>query len=536
MPHLAKHRITPLIAVSWVALHSGACVAGEDLLPPADDVASLTEPIRVEPPRTACEDDPRVLLGLVTLETCTGADLFFRETFDGNDRTCGSCHPAHHNFTIDAEFIATLNHDDPLFVSEYRPELEALELPELLRDHGLVRVNADGFDDLTNKFVMRSVSHTLSLATSVTPPPPGPDPARAIDLTPFPPNHRTGWGGDGAPGNGELLDFTEGAIVQHGTRSLTRALGSDFRLPTEAERAAITSFMFNLGRKNELDLRTVQLTDAAAERGRVSFLSGAARDCSTCHFGAGANTVLLDSQQQIIFVNFTFDVGTEAARLPVLSELGIPFDGGFGVRPLDRNGDGVTDAFGNGAFNTPPLIEAADTGPFFHTNSAETIEDAIRFYTTPEFGRSPAGGAPALSRPEGGPFDLDDAEIDELGRLLRVLNAAFNLQQAIVRIEALQHIDDAYGRQFPSVQRGLIELTKAEVSDALRVLRDVPDLNTDVQASLTEALCRLNDLVRGMRRGRGQANIGRALTLVRSANAALGEGMAFDIGEGTLMF
>ena len=61
-----------------------------------------------------------------------GRRIFFEETFDGNGRTCGTCHPATHNFTIDAEFIRTLhrrNPRDPLFVAEFVPELKELEDP-----------------------------------------------------------------------------------------------------------------------------------------------------------------------------------------------------------------------------------------------------------------------------------------------------------------------------------------------------------------------------------------------------------------------
>jgi cytochrome c peroxidase len=48
--------------------------------------------------------------------------------------------------------------------------------------------------------------------------------------------------------------------------------------------------------------------------------------------------------------------------------------GGFGSEPNPRGG------FGNGTFNTPTLIEAADSGPFFHDNAIETIEEAVGFY------------------------------------------------------------------------------------------------------------------------------------------------------------
>jgi len=52
-----------------------------------------------------------------------GEDLFFNETFDGNGRTCGTCHRAENNFTIDPAFIATLPGDDPLFVAENDEDL-----------------------------------------------------------------------------------------------------------------------------------------------------------------------------------------------------------------------------------------------------------------------------------------------------------------------------------------------------------------------------------------------------------------------------
>ena len=52
-----------------------------------------------------------------------GRDLFFNETFGGNGRTCGTCHPEENNFTIDPKFIATLPDKDPLFVAEFIPAL-----------------------------------------------------------------------------------------------------------------------------------------------------------------------------------------------------------------------------------------------------------------------------------------------------------------------------------------------------------------------------------------------------------------------------
>ncbi|HEY5602670.1 MAG TPA: hypothetical protein VIM41_06140, partial [Gammaproteobacteria bacterium] len=132
-----------------------------------------------------------------------GEDLFFNEAFDGNGRSCGTCHPATNNFTIDPAFIATLPPDDPLFVAEFVPALifgnpanldangrpQRFENPALMRSLGLIVENQDGAGDLENRFTMRSVPHNIGMPVSLTRPPNG--------LSP--PEQRTGWSGDGAP-------------------------------------------------------------------------------------------------------------------------------------------------------------------------------------------------------------------------------------------------------------------------------------------------------------------------------------------------
>ena len=52
--------------------------------------------------------------------------------------------------------------------------------------------------------------------------------------------------------------------------------------------------------------------------------------------------------------------------------------------------------------NTPPLIEAADTPPFFHNNSAATLEDAVAFYTSDTFHNSIAGARQRCVRAQRG--------------------------------------------------------------------------------------------------------------------------------------
>src|ERR1044072_5553889 len=52
-----------------------------------------------------------------------GRNAFFNDTFNGNGRTCGSCHREQNNLTIYPEFIATLPPSDPLFVAEFNTAL-----------------------------------------------------------------------------------------------------------------------------------------------------------------------------------------------------------------------------------------------------------------------------------------------------------------------------------------------------------------------------------------------------------------------------
>jgi len=363
---------------------------------------------------------PEVDLGRLVAE---GAKLFFEETFEGNGRTCGTCHPAENNLTIDPDFIAQLPPRDPLFVAEFVPALARnFEKPELMRKVGLILENVDGFDDLENRFAMRGVPHTLALATSITAPPPtGSEPA-------VPPLERTGWSGDGAPGGGTLREFANGAIRQHFTRTLERRPGADFRFATEEELDAIEAFMLTLGRDEDPDeLEEVLFRSELVARGRDIFETDdakggtvAAGKCDVCHAEAGA------SASSAPGVNLNFDTGVE--DLPdhpadLVLEGGRPRDGGFGTAPNPKGG------FGDGTFNTPPLVEAADTGPFFHNDAIETLEEAVAFYNSAAFNDSPAGLF--LADPETGvAIRLEATQVVAVAAFLRVMNSLENIRQA----------------------------------------------------------------------------------------------------------
>jgi hypothetical protein len=461
----------------------------------------------------ACTNDPRVVAGVASVDTCVGADLFLREDFGGNGRSCASCHPVDHNFTIDPDFIATLPPTDPLFVAEFNPTLADLEKPEQMRRFGLILENVDGVEpDPRIRFTLRSVPHSLSVATSVR--------RSALDPV-LVPVERTGWSGDGAPGNGGLRDFQTGAIFQHYTRSLDRVEGPDFRFATDDELDTIETYMRGTGRTNELTLANVVMSDARAEAGRAKFLSVG---CNTCHANAGANAGFGDGG------NLNFFTNVESVRHPDLA--GFPVDGGFLSSPANADG-----SFGNRAFNSPPLIEAADTGPFFHTATqvigasahntdfATTIEEAIAFYDSPAFNTN-----------RGAPIDLTATEIDDMGRFLRGLNATFNAAIAVKRLDAELAIIASSHNNALAIQREMLRLANVEIGDAIRMLAEVPDLNVTSLLSLIGA----GVFIESARATNSESDrvllVTVARQLVVSASSSVGTNLTYNIAEGVVMF
>ncbi len=376
-------------------------------------------------PPTPPEDD------LVAL----GEAIFLNEIFNGNGRTCGSCHRPTDNFGLSPAFIATLPADDPLFVAETNPALARdFENPRLMREFGLILENQDGFDDLENNFNMRGIPHTLALRTSVA-------------STGGP---RTGWSGDGAPGDGSLRAFATGAVIQHFPKTLNRIAGVDFRLPTDKELDALEAFQLSLGRQQDLEL-PLALKGVVAARGQEIFLDNSLGKCNVCHFNAGAN-----ADPNIFGApndNRNFNTGVE--ELPDqpadLTGEKNPPDDGFGVP-------------GNGEFNTPPVVEAADTGPFFHNNSVETIEAAVAFYNGDAFTNSPAGQL--LIGATGSAINLDATQVVAVAAFLRVINALENIRSSndlLARATASKLGD--------SRAQTLLERAAADTEDAIQVLQ-----------------------------------------------------------------
>lgn len=430
---------------------------------PAESPTSLAGFLRQDPlGDEPVEDEPAIDFTPLVEH---GRELFFAETFDGNGRTCGTCHSPKNNFTLDPEFIATLPASDPLFVAEFTPELaENFEKPILMRELGLILENQDGFDDLENKFVMRAVIPTTALGLQGKALPLG------IDGTTIPPKQRTGWGGDGAPGSGTLREFPIGAIVQHFTRSLERIPGQDFRLPTDEELDALEAFQLTLGRRRDLNLATLRPTGDLPAEGRRIFrrlipVFGPAGKCNACHGNAGARDSVVPGGFTINFNTGVEDLPDQPAdRLDPLN----PPDGGFGTEP-DPDTPG---AFGNGTFSTPSIVESADTGPFFHNHSVQTIEESVDFYNSDAFNNSPIG------RLIGG-IELEPEEVQAVGAFLRVINAVENIRHARALQTGKQRIgfneDEDLG------------IAVAELEDAVEVLEEA-SLHSDAVARLRQAI------------------------------------------------
>jgi cytochrome c peroxidase len=401
-----------------------------------------------------------------------GAQIFFNEKFAGNGRTCGTCHRAENNLTIDAAFIAAKlppSSNDPLFTN----------LPDGLEDltlvrQGLIRENIDGFDQATSKFVMRGVPHTLSLGSSIGEvitvtggndgPGAGIPGGSGFVPEPSPPDQKTGWSGDGAPGRGTLHEFAFGAVVQHFTLSLSRFVGSSFRIPTQAELDALEAFQLFTGRQKNANTAPMNFGDAAANRGRDIALGGG--QCVACHRDLVGNN----------FLNFNGNTGIEGL---IVNTSARPKDGGFGTV---NGGNGpqvpgsIAAGFGNGQFNPPPLVDAADTAPFFHNSAVATIEDAVLFYRSNQFVSSPAN---AFAKPS-----FDDQGAKDIAAFLRTANALENIAQVRKRCQHVQNVRS-------SGNTAIINVAIEDVQDAIDVLT-TPNLAGATQGSATNGA--LNDL------------------------------------------
>jgi cytochrome c peroxidase len=366
-----------------------------------------------------------VAVGVASLRE-QGQNLFFRETFNGNGRTCFTCHLPQDQFGLKPATISSLASDDPLFVNEFNVNtlvLTGRSQPSDLRgtitgNTGSAKVLA-GTDDHYLIYGGNNLSGTLTDAAGNTGtfqsfivgnlngPTASNNSARGLED----PVEMRGARGlvleniDGfqalevfrasphllniahtAPYglSGDIPDldvFCEGAVRQHFPQSMARVVGVDFRLPTAQELQAMTAFMNSISNPSDQDFSLARfVTTAAQKRGFNAFFDTQGK-CFTCHSGPVlAHSAATIAGFSIAGMNDNFDTGVANRAI-----------NGPGGDNLPTEPAGLQTGHSTRRFNTPTLFGIKLTAPFFHDGSAATLTEAVQFYDTREFLNSPAG-------------------------------------------------------------------------------------------------------------------------------------------------
>ncbi len=313
-------------------------------------------------------------------------------------------------------------------------------------------------------------------------------------------------------GGGTLRELAIGAVTQHFTKRLNRAVNVDFKIPTEQQLDALEAFQLSLGRQTDLNLSAIEMKNPIAERGRELFLeqstgggAHAAGRCTTCHNNVGANVnPLFLSTNGFPAGEFNFNFNIRSSTLDgeslaqMIDPAHVPTDGGFG----------------NHSFNVPPLLEAPDTAPYFHDNSALTLEPAIAFYVGEEFNVSPATNLlkPIDAPPGFGVMQMSHPDIQGIAAFLRVMNSTLNAVSA--RTLMLRLKSSAVQFDLPTRER-VFKSALIEIDDARSVLHAI-HIHGDAVAKLDEAFDKLKSS-----QGTATSKIDQAINIVRGVPALL---------------
>jgi hypothetical protein len=150
------------------------------------------------------------------------------------------------------------------------------------------------------------------------------------------------------------------------------------------------------------------------------------------------------------------------------------------------------------------LVEAADTGPFFHNNIIDNIEDAVDFFNSDQF-NTPTTIA------FGGKIQLDSTQVLQVATFLRVINALENIRSAI------QFEDRALGYGIGSARKSL-DVAQSELEDAIQVL-DQKDLHPDAVEDLMDAVELIEHAINTPNKAARNNLIGQAIDKEISARA-----------------
>ncbi len=201
---------------------------------------------------------------------------------------------------------------------------------------------------------------------------------------------------------------------------------------TDDDRLMVDTIMANCGKAIEAYERLLVSGDApfdryvagdhdaltpSAKRGLELFIGKAG--CDSCH----KDQTFTDQQ----FHNTGVTQGTTAdlGRFDDLPRVDNPFNGAGKFSDDQLAGQSKIDAYPSaptddmkGQFRTKSLRHIAETGPYFHNGSAETLFDVVAFYNG---GGAPAGSFPGEKDELLEPLNLTEAEIADLVEFLRSL-------------------------------------------------------------------------------------------------------------------
>jgi hypothetical protein len=135
---------------------------------------------------------------------------------------------------------------------------------------------------------------------------------------------------------------------------------------------------------------------------------------------------------------------------------------------------------------------------------------------------------------------MSETDIVKIGRFLRVLNAAFNLDIANQRLQAAHQLVDQFHNTRVDVQQGLLKMARIEIDDALEVLSGAntygSTLHGIAQVRLLLAKAEIAAALSATSWSTRRTKISTAITRVQSARGQFGTNIAFQLGEGNLMY
>jgi cytochrome c peroxidase len=314
-----------------------------------------------------------------------GERLFRKETFGGNGRTCETCH-SRSTGTLSPADVRDRNPGDPLFLHDGLDD--GVSGTSRITEHATIRIvrplppniTMAGDPSATSVVLLRGIPGTINT--------PALDPALMYDL-----RART------------LGDQALGAIHDHAQNTVE---------PTEEQLALIAEFQ----RTDSRFFSSDALEDFARggpppvlppgktkseQRGRLMFVEteftpGSTNGiCALCHTGPMLNqtspfnpggppgsriaNIGVSERNLLNLPEYTFliDDGFGDVRAVTMPDLGIPLTNPRppGVPPpFIRH-----PAFFAGFFKIPSLWGVKKTAPYFHDNSAKTLEEVAAFYT-----------------------------------------------------------------------------------------------------------------------------------------------------------